>query len=238
MSNVIDLDDHRTTIDVAGVGLVVVRSARGQSGLRLTLNGAVRASAVFVAEAVVVLSTDLSRHQVRQLRTPVRRRFALAVARANGWEREWQALYGSYLSTDERLVASAVWGRRRQWRELRARLRSASARRITLQRQVSLGMPATVSASMRAALGINDTLRKVSGPLAAIRMAPASTGRSAAWLSALSRYRATIRDVVVLSTVTPVLVRIPRVNDSTRSRLAWNSAVPTRPRGALGPVWR
>jgi hypothetical protein len=50
------------------------------------------------------------------------------------------------------------------------------------------------------------------------------------------RYRETIRDVVVLRTVTPVLVRTPRENDSTRSRLAWNSAVPTRPRGALGPV--
>jgi hypothetical protein len=172
VSNVIDLDDNRktTTLRVTGVGSVLVHSARGESRLRLTLKAAARGSAVLVADEVIVLSTDLSRHQARQLPTPARRRLALAVSRANGWEPEWQALYGSDLSTDERLVASAVWGRRRQWRELRERLRSAAERRTTRQRQVSLGMPATVSASMRAALGINDTLRKVSGPLTAIRM--------------------------------------------------------------------
>ncbi len=172
MSIVIDLDSHRsaTAVHVAGLGPVVVQSARGESRLRLLLARPVRASAVLVADELLDLSTDLSRTQVRQLPSLARRRLALAVARANGWEREWRALYGTYLSVDERLVASAVCGERREWRELRARLRSARERQTVAHQPVSPGLPATVSASIRAALGINEMFRRTSGPLEAMRM--------------------------------------------------------------------
>jgi hypothetical protein len=173
VSNVIDLDDHRTTtttLDVAGVRSVVVHSARGELGLRLALKNAVRSSALLVADQLLVLSTDLSRDQVRGLPARARRRLALEVARENGWDREWQALYGSYLTVDERLVATAVWGHRRHWRELRGRLRAAHQRRLTLQRTVPSGLaiPDTVSVSLRTALGVNDVFRKVSDSLAGI----------------------------------------------------------------------
>ena len=47
-----------------------------------------------------------------------------------------------------------------------------------------------------------------------------------------------MRAVVVRRTVTPVLVRTPRVNDIVLSRSLSNSAEPLIARGAFGPVKR
>ena len=57
-------------------------------------------------------------------------------------------------------------------------------------------------------------------------------------VAAAESEKPTMRAVVVRPTVTPVLVRTPRVNDSVVRRSFSNSAEPLIVRGAFGPVNR
>lgn len=180
MTRVLDLDADEPveTLRLAALGDVPVHSIRGEHRLRLALHNPVRASPVSVVNELLALSTHLPREQLRRASMRSRHRLAVSVARANGWEREWKALYGSHLSHNERLVATAVCGRHRQREEMWARLRANHARLAAAPKSSFPTVPAVAPPGVvRAAAAASESARGFMG-LAAGRGMPLGIHRA------------------------------------------------------------
>ena len=71
------------------------------------------------------LEPRMTAAEVSALAPRDRQRLMLEAVRIRGGERDWRALYGSSLSPDERFCATMRWAQRRDFEEMRSRLREA-----------------------------------------------------------------------------------------------------------------
>lgn len=89
--------------------------------------GNAKAAANEVLARACVGSLDAA--EVRALGEPDRRRLMVAVVALVGAKRDWQGLYGTFLSSDERFLAVTIWARQRESHEgleaIRTRLMAA-----------------------------------------------------------------------------------------------------------------